>query len=77
VRGDDVSLAVTLDEVCEQILRAGYEGRTLNTMHVNPAVFRDILETKARELSMGNPPMLLGLDVVEDELVRTLRPRVE
>lgn len=65
-----------LDEACEAIAQAQFDGIRPTRMSVAFEVYRVVADAKSRELSRGNPLMLLGLTVIGDETLRSHEVRI-
>lgn len=70
----DVSLAVTLDDLCRLIQQAADEGRSIESVPLAPRIYDMVAAARGREyLVQGHPLMLLGLNLVRDEDVAPLQ----
>jgi len=61
------SVAHALDDACVQALQAGQSGREVAVLRVGPSLYAEFARAKARELTRGEPLMVLGLRVVMDD----------
>ena len=65
-----VFLGALIDDACAQFARATSQGRKLSELLLHPTAYRMLKAERARDFALGNPLMLLGLDVVEAPSLR-------
>ena len=66
---NETPIADMLDEACRQVLDARNHDQHPTHIRVSGAAYDAIVSAKARELARGNPPLLLGLDMVVTDRV--------
>jgi hypothetical protein len=69
-------LAIVVDEACSRIFDAWEERARITALRVNPAVYRAIAAARPAEVRRGYPLMLLGMEMIPDEGVKTYEPAV-
>jgi hypothetical protein len=62
-----LSLAVALDDACEQIHDAWRAGHSPTTIALGPALFETVRRARRQELAAGGQLLLLDLHLVEDD----------
>lgn len=65
-----------LDDLAAQIVMSADRGAGLRTLKVNPYLYDVVAEAKERELSRGNPLLLLGMELVRAEGVAPARAEI-
>jgi hypothetical protein len=61
------SLALALDDACDQIHRAWRAGYSPTTIALGAELFDVVRRARSRELAAGAPLLLLDLHLVEDD----------
>jgi hypothetical protein len=67
----DITIAIALDDVCAQIVNAFNDDRSVRSVHLDPQTYNLVAQAKAKQLSRGNPLLLLGHNVVKNNALVT------